>query len=146
MVDIGQKLRKAYFTALDGSITYEGSAVPIVDEKLDVNITEHDIYVLMTSQNEVDTNNKSYFARECDIVLRVINRRKATGTKEAVENVSDQILTVLFPTKNTTGLTVDSPLKLSYARLTQAEYNPLAQEQDSFIISKSLTFKNRIIQ
>ena len=146
MIDIGQKLRKSYFDALDGNLTWDGGAVPVVDEKLDVQITDQDVYIIMTAQNEVDANNKTYWARECDIELRIINRRKATNTKEVVENVSDQVLTLLYPTKNTTVLAIDSPLSLTYSRLTNAEYDPLAQTEDGFVISKKLVFKNRITQ
>lgn len=146
MIDIGQKLRKAYYSALSGNITYSGKTVPVVDEKLESNIADNDLYVLFTTQNETDANNKSYFARECDLVMTVVNQRKATNTKEAVENVSSQILTILFPTKNSLGLTVDAPIKLTYARLTNAEYNPLVQTENGFIISKSLTIRNRITQ
>ena len=146
MIDIGQKLRKAYFTALDGNLTWDGAAVPVVDEKLDVQITDQDVYVIMTAQNEVDANNKSYWARECDIEMRIINRRKATNTKEVVEDASNQVLTILFPTKNTVGISIDSPLSLTYSRLTNAEYDPLAQTDDGFVISKKLVFKNRITQ
>ena len=146
MLDIGQKLRAAFFDALDGNLTWDGAAVPVVDEKLDVQISDQDVYILMTSQNEIDANNKSYWARECDIELVIINRRKATNTKEVVEDVSNQVLTLLFPDKNTTVLSVAAPLSLTYSRLTSAEYNPLVQTEDGFQISKKLTFKNRITQ
>lgn len=146
MLDIGQKLRAAFFDALDGNLTWDGAAVPVVDEKLDVQISDQDVYILMTSQNEIDANNKSYWARECDIELVIINRRKATNTKEVVEDVSNQVLTLLFPDKNTTVLSVAAPLSLTYSRLTSAEYNPLVHTEDGFQISKKLTFKNRITQ
>lgn len=146
MIDIGQKLRKAYFSALSGNITFSGKTVPVVDEKLEVSIADNDLYILFTTQNETDNNNKSYFARECDLVMTIVNQRKATNTKEAVENVSSQILTILFPTKASIGLSVDSPLKLTYARLTNAEYNPIAQTDGGFVISKSLTIRNRVTQ
>lgn len=146
MLDVGQKLRASYFDALDGNLTWDGAAVPVVDEKLDTQITDQDVYIIMTSQNEIDANNKSYWARECDIELVIVNRRKATNTKEVVEDVSNQVLTLLFPDKNTTVLSIASPLALTYARLTSAEYNPLVQTEDGFQISKKLIFKNRITQ
>lgn len=146
MVDIGQKIRKAYYEALTGNLVYESSVIPVVDEKLDVNITEHDIYVLMQAQNEVDRNNKSFWARECDLSMRIVNQRKATNEKEVVEDVSNQILTILFPTRTTTSLAIDAPLKLVWARLINSEYSPLIQNETGLIISKTITFKNRITQ
>lgn len=148
MIDVGMILRKAYFNAIgNGAITYAGSDIPVVDEKLDVNITEHDIYVLFTDQSEDNTNaNKSNWATEVNMRLQIINQRKATNTKEVVEDVSNQILSILFPTRNTNGLTIDSPLKLTYAHKVSGEYNPLIKNDSGFLISKILIIKNRITQ
>lgn len=146
MIDIGQKIRKGIFEALSGHVSLNSKVVPIVDEKLETNISENDVYIVFTTQNEIDKNLKDYFARECDVVLRVINHRLATGTKETVESVSSQILSILFPTKSTLGFTIESPLKISYARLAQADYDPMVQTDGGFMVSKSLTIRARITQ
>lgn len=145
--DVGQPLRAAYFSVLNGQLTYEASVIPIVDEKLDVDITEHDIYVLMLDQIEDDTNaNKSNWATEVLLRMQVVNQRKSTNTKEVVEDISNQILTILFPTRTTTSLSLTAPLSLTYAKKVSANYNPLIQNDRGFLISKVLEFKNRITQ
>lgn len=146
MIDIGQKIRKGIYQALNGHITVSSKNIPVVDEKLETNISENDVYILFTTQNETDRNNKSYFARECDVVIRIVNHRLATGSKEIVEAVSSQLLTILFPTKDTIGFSIDSPLKISYAKLTLAEYDPMVQTEGGFVISKSLTIRARVTQ
>lgn len=146
MIDIGQKLRKAYYDSLAGNLVYKGTFVIVLDEKMENDISAYPVYVLFTTQSEVDANNKSYFARECDMVINIINQRKSANSKEIVEDISDQILKRLFPTKTTLGLTLDLPFRLSYARLTNAEYNPLTMTESGFVISKSLTIRNRVIQ
>lgn len=147
MNDIGQKLRKSYFQALNGNITYEGGVIPIVDEKLDANITTHDIYVLMQEQNETEVPNRTIPITDCDMNMRIVARLSDSGNKEVVENISNQILNLLFPVYNRNALTIDSPLILLYAKKTGAEYLPLIKGQDgNFISSKTLTIKNRITQ
>lgn len=146
MLDIGQKLRKAYFTVLNGNILYEGGVVPIVDEKLDVNISEHDVYILMQAQNEIDVPNRCYPITDCDISMRIVSQLASVGKKEVVENISNQVLTLLFPVHNYNTLSIDAPLKIIYAVKTNSEYSPLVQNESGFIISKTLTIKNRIKQ
>src|SRR5690348_7420668 len=98
MIDVGTALRAAYYAALKDHVMIEGSAVPFVDEKLDVNISEHDIYVLFTSQDEESgsVSNKTRFVNETLLNMQIVNLRRATNTKEVVEDVSNQILTRLF--------------------------------------------------
>jgi hypothetical protein len=148
MIDTGQQLRASYVAALNGNLSYEGSPVPIVDEKLDVQISEHDIYVMCMDQVEdaEAVKVKSHFSNETLLTLMVINQRRSTNTKEVVENVSNQILNILFPTVTTVGFTLSSPLKLVYAHYVNGEYNPVVQNEQGFIISKKLLFKNRLTQ
>lgn len=147
MTDVGQAIRAAYFAVLDGQITIEGAAVPIVDEKLDVDISEQDVYVIMTSQDE-DGNfsNKSRYVNEVTLRLQIVNQRRATNSKEIVEDVANQILMKVFPSRNTWSVSLDSPLHLTYAKYQSANYNPLIQNEQGFLISKILAFKNRITQ
>lgn len=148
MIDIGQPLRKAYFQQLAGILLYGGNEIPVVDEKLDVQINEHDIYVMMMDQIEdLQTNQiKSHWSNECLLRLTIVNQRRATNTKEIVEDISGQILNILFPDKATINLSLNAPLSLIYARYVNGDYQPLQQNTKGFIITKTLTFKNRVIQ
>jgi hypothetical protein len=148
MNDAGQAIRKAYFAALNNQVGNPENAankIPVVDEKLDLNITDHDLYILIGGQAENLNNVKNMWAKECDISLTVVNRRKSTNSKTYIENISDQILTILFPTRTTNGLTVTSPFKLTYARLTSAQY-AFDKSNDGWQISKTLVFRNHITQ
>src|SRR5688572_3054094 len=101
MNDAGQAIRKSYYDALNGQVEYDGSPVPIVDEKLDLNITEHDLYMLIGGQGGSVLGVKTMWAKEMDISITVVNRRKATNSKTIIENLCDQVLTILFPTRTT---------------------------------------------
>lgn len=147
MVDVGMAIRKSYYDALNGQIVIEGAQVPIVDEKLDVDISEQDIYVILTSQDEEGSaSNKSRFVNETLLRMQIVNQRRATGSKEVVEDVAGQILEILFPTRTTWALSLASPLHLTSANYLGGQYNPIAQNEYGFFISKTLTFKNRITQ
>lgn len=148
MRDVGTAIRKSYYNALNEQVFIEGSPIPIVDEKLDQNITEHDLYMLIGAQTENGTDNKTHWVREVDITIMVVNRRKATNTKTLVEDICNQIMQVLFPAKNTVTLSIENPFKLSYARLLNpGEYGFLKNDTTGiYQISKQLTFRNRITQ
>lgn len=148
MIDVGLYLRQAYFTTLNGNVIYAAQPVPIVDEKLDIDINETDIYVLMTSQDEnaEGIGNKTQFVNETLIRMQIVNQRSATNTKEVVEEVAGQILNVLFPSRTVWNVSLADPLNLTYARYVSGQYNPLVQTENGFAISKVLTFKNRITQ
>jgi hypothetical protein len=145
MNDAGQAVRKSYYDTLNGQVEYDGSPVPIVDEKLDLNITEHDLYMLIGGQGGSVLPVKTIWAKEMDISITVVNRRKATNSKTIIENLCDQILTILFPTRTTNGLTVPNPFKLTYARLVREDY-AFDKEQTEWVISKVLIFRNHITQ
>lgn len=148
MRDVGQAIRQAYFEALQGNVVFEGNVIPFVDEKLDIDINEQNIYVLFTTQDEEGqgVQNKTKFVSEVLLKMVIVNQRQATSTKETVEDISNQILETLFPTRTTWSVSLASPLSLTYARFVSAQYNPLVQTDQGFQISKVLTFKNRITQ
>lgn len=148
MNDAGGALRKAYFDALNNQVNNPENGlnkIPVVDEKLDLNLTEHDLFILIGGQGGVVNNVKHLWAKELEINLTVVNRRKSTNSKTLIESISDQILTILFPTKNTNGLHIEAPFRLTYARLTGEQYN-FERTTDGWDISKVLTFRNYITQ
>lgn len=148
MNDAGQAIRKAYYDALNNQVSNPGNPgnfIPIVDEKLDLNITEHDLYMLIGGQGGTVSGVKGMWAKELDISITVVNRRKATNSKTLIEDICDQMLTILFPTRTTNGLTVVSPFKLTYARLINENY-AFDKEDAGWVISKVLVFRNHITQ
>lgn len=149
-LDIGQPVRKAFFDAINEQITNpEGgvTAIPIVDQKLDDNISDHDLYILIGQQSEPDPESqvKTHWVGEVDITLTIVNRRKATNSKVLVENIAGQILAILFPEKNSFGITLADPFKLSYVKKTTSEYQ-FNKLESGWEINKQTTFKIRLTQ
>lgn len=146
MYDWGYYLRQAYFNALNGKVIYEGSEIPVVDEKLDQRITEHTIYIKLFTQNEQQNNNKCYFAANGELVIDIVQRSNSVGGKMVVDIIGDQILQLLFPTRKTTTLSLEPPFKLSYARFERSDTTPLTAIETGFMQVKSIIFSNRVIQ
>lgn len=143
MRDVGTPVRKAIYDAINGNVTIEGALVPFVDEKLDRLITETDIWILLNSQDEVQMPVKSHWACEVSVTLLVINKRQATITKTVIEDVVNQILLILRPTKTTNGITLPAPFKLSYLSVQTADYQA-EQVESGFRIKKQIIIKTRL--
>lgn len=146
MIDYDTGLRKGYYDVLNGNVTVNGSVIPVVDEKLDTQLTEHDIYIKLTTQNVSQGNNKSYFAANVDLNIDIVERTKSVASKLTVDDVADQVYTLLFPTRNTTAIVLPSPLKLTFAQLQNSTTEPTRAIPDGFITIKTLTFLNRVTQ
>ena len=148
MNDAGEVVRKAFYVALYNAVAIPGdpiNKVPIVDEKLDLNITEHDLYMLIGGQQATAANTKSTWAKEVDLNITVVNRRKATNTKTTIENIADQMLQILFPTRTEFGLSIGAPFNLSYVKYVSDSY-AFEKLADGWQISKAMIFKTRITQ
>jgi hypothetical protein len=148
MNDAGQAIRKGFYNALNNAIAIPGdpiNKVPVVDEKLDLNITEHDLYMLIGGQQAAAANTKSTWGKEVDLNITIVNRRKATNTKTIIEDIADQMLQILFPTRTTFGLSVSAPFRLSYVKYISDSYT-FEKIADGWQISKQMIFKARITQ
>lgn len=148
MNDTGQAVRKSIYDALNNQIDNpENSAtkVPIVDEKLDLNITEHDLYMLIGGQQANPVNTKHSWASEVDINITIVNRRKATNSKTTIETIANDVLQLLLPTKTTYGITISSPFNLSFVKYMGDSYQ-FDQTPAGWEIKKSIILKTRITQ
>jgi hypothetical protein len=146
MIDYDTGLRKGYYDVLNGQVTINGSVIPVVDEKLDTQLTEHDIYIKLTTQNVVQQNNKTYFAATVDLNIDIVQITLSVGGKLTVDDVADQIYSLLFPAKNQISVVLSSPLKLTIAHLQNSSTEPMRETPKGFITIKTLTFFNRVTQ
>lgn len=148
MNDFGKAVRTAFFTALNQAVTSPeggGGFIPVVDQKLDEQITEHDLYILIGAQNETPGAVKTVWAKEVDLTVTICNRRKSTNSKVLVEDIASQISTILFPSRTSFGITLAAPFKLSYVKETNAEYEFFKLES-GWQVTKQTTFKTRLTQ
>lgn len=146
MRDTGQVVRKAFFDALNNQVDNpENSAVkiPIVDEKLDLNITEADLYMLIGGQQATPANTKQSWADEVDLNITIVNRRKATNSKTTIETIANDVLGIIFPSRTSFGIIISSPFKLSIVKRISDNY-VFEQTPDGWEIKKSIIIRTRI--
>lgn len=148
MNDTGQAVRKSIYDALNNQIDNPENPVvkvPIVDEKLDLNITEHDLYMLIGGQQASPVNTKQTWASEVDINITIVNRRKATNSKTTIETIANDVLQLLLPTRTSEGITISSPFNLSFVKYMGDSYQ-FDQTPAGWEIKKSIILKTRITQ
>ncbi len=104
MKDTKKILRIAVFNALDGNITYSGNPVPVVDEKVR-NSVPADLFILLGSQFEsaIDRNS-SAFITQSSIDLYITQKVSAEVSKDAIDEVYEDMLEIIFPTVGTLGI------------------------------------------
>ncbi len=145
----GTAIRKAFANAWVGNITIlDGVNVPVVDEKLDEQRSEQDIYVALTTQAETPIRTKSYWAWTIRLAALLVQRTNSHVDKAVVEEVSDKMMGLVWPGKpgEGHGLTIESPFRLTY--VIQDPGGTLTAKLDGgeYVIVKQLNFKVRITQ
>lgn len=147
MIDIGTPLRTSYLSTLQGNVIISGQPVLFADEKLEASVASANHYVLLLDQIEDEgIPNKTKFVNDAILRMRIVDQRKATNDKEIVESISSQILNLLFPARATWNISLSAPLSLTSARFIGGEYSPFEETSNGFIITKVLSFRNRIVQ
>lgn len=122
MKDNKKILRQAVFDALDGNVTYDGNPIPVYDEKND----NEPIYILLSNQQEFDDNTSDAFITRSTLDYEVVEQTGYSVSKDAIDDINDQILTIIFPTPSTTGLTM--PTGFQFLNLRRESSRSLAFE------------------
>ena len=104
MKDTKKILRHAVFNALDGNITYEGNNIPVYDEKNE----NENIYILLSNQQEFDDSPDGSFITRSTIDYEVVQQTGFSVSKDAIDDINEQILEIIIPNQGETGLTIPS--------------------------------------
>ena len=137
MIDVQAKIREAYYTALNGQLTYDASPVPVVDDKLEDDQNDT-LYVVMSTQTAVDDSPFGKFDHETTMLLDIVYCPQDTVSKDVVDNVAQQIFNIILPTPETHGLTA-----------TGVQITNVTVENDSylsFVLSNSRSVMRRLIR
>lgn len=95
MKDINYPIRKAFFTRLNGQLSYDGTNVPVCDEQLIDSISSNN-YVILGSQSDNGDDTKSTYDRQAQITLDIVTKQAQSATKDIADSIVNQILTLLF--------------------------------------------------
>ena len=104
MKDTKKILRTAIYTALNGNITYSGNPVPVVDEKLRNSVSSN-LFIILSTQSEVaEQRNSSVWITTSSIDIEIVHKTATEVSKDAVDDVYEDMLEIIFPTIGTIGI------------------------------------------
>lgn len=91
-------VRNGVFALLNNAITYDSIAVPVVDEK-QRNTTASNLFIVLSTQQEVpEESNDHCFITRSSIDILVIQKTGTEVSKDAIDDVTEAITLILFPT------------------------------------------------
>ena len=125
MIDVQKKIRDAFFDSLDGQLTYDGSPVPIVDEKLE-DSENSTMYVIMSTQTTVQ-----------DVIFSHYDH-------DGIDEVAQQIFDILLPSVTTNGLTAQSGVQITNLQIESDQYFPMQLSQTGSVMRRLIRFRQLI--
>lgn len=145
MRDSMKPLRLGIFAVIDGQITYNATPVPVYDEKIYTSESP-DLYILLSTQQETPAGdqNDCMFIRDSFIDIEIIRRTGSEVSKDAIDDVSDQLYQLLLPSQGGAGFTV-SGFQVSDPRLVTANSQNVTLSQTQSVLRKICKFAVTLI-
>lgn len=140
MLDINKLVRYGVGQSLTGQLIYESVSVPVVDDVL-TSDTNSDMYVLLGSQTAVEQSNFAKFAHDCTITLDIAHNTGFGVSKDGVDNVAQQIFTILQPTTITNGLTAQAGIQFSDLQKDSDSYLTMTLSDGSAVVRRIIVYR-----
>jgi hypothetical protein len=139
-------IRNAYFTALDGNITYNGSTIPIYDEEADE--TGGDYYIIISTIVDADLPNKGKFMNEMEVLIDVVsqNNWRVDLVKQIVDAITAKILDRIIPSIGTTNLIENADFQIVDVRKSASQHVPILDTGTKKIVRRLTRFTQIIIE
>lgn len=150
MNDINAPVRKAFYTLLNGNLTYGGLNVPVQDEKLKDANSVYNNYVILSEQTSTPDESKQGYERNATINLDIVTKTDNSVSKKIADTIAGQILALIFPTVKAPTIpahNLPTPANWQFlnVRLESGDrYLPLQESPTSFIMRRILTFGLRV--
>lgn len=146
MKDPVKFIKDAYFNALDGVITYNGSTVPVYDEEADE--TGGDYYIIISTITDADFPNKGKFMNDVDVLIDVVsqNNWRVDLVKQIVDSITAKILNVIIPSVGTTSLIEDTDFQIVDVRKASTQHVPVIDTGTKKIVRRLTRFTQLIIE
>jgi hypothetical protein len=144
MRDPNKIFRDALIQALDGNLTYDGSPVNVFNEQAEPG--NNNTYVIISSQSSAQEPNLSGFGHQCMIMMDVITKQYHLVTKDVVDEVSEQITEILFPSVQANGLVSQSGFQINCLAVESMNYMPMRISNTKTIIKKLIRLTAKISQ
>lgn len=135
----------AVYNALNGNITYNLNGVPVFDEKRKITDTSK-MFILLSTQQESDDDTSDAFITDSSIDIEVQHRSGFEVSKDAIDDISDQILQIIMPTPQTNGLTAPSGFQITLVRRISTVTRQFQITDANTIIAKIIRITCKIVQ
>ena len=145
MKDINQPIRKAFYEALNGNLSYNGVNVPVSDEALKSTDENKSYYVLLSTQSSRDASTKTSDDREATIVLDIVTKTQRV-TKSICDNIAEQILDHIYTAPHVHTLTAPANWQFLLLRLSDDRHLTLSVPDSVSVVRRLLTFSLRVVQ
>lgn len=139
-------IKSAYFTALDGLITYNGSTIPVYDEEADE--TGGDYYIIISTIVDADLPNKGKFMNDVEVLIDVVsqNNFRVDLVKQIVDAITAKILNRIIPSIGTTNLTENADFQIVDVRKSASQHVPILDTGTKKIVRRLTRFTQIIIE
>jgi hypothetical protein len=139
-------IKDAYYTLLDGAVTYNGSPIPVYDEESDP--AGNDYYIIVSTVTDTNIGNKHKFFNETTVLIDVITKIDYTlpKQKEIVDVITGKVLNLVIPSVGTTGLTEDSNFQIVDVRKETSYHFPILDTGSKKIVRRLTRFSQTIIE
>jgi hypothetical protein len=111
MRDTTDILSTAVFDALNGHVVYNGTNIPVYDEKKKQGASA-DVYILFGTQQETNENTFETFMTNSILDIEICHKTGSEVSKKTLSGVANEILKILFPTPQTEGITSPSGFEI----------------------------------
>ena len=146
MRDTQKPLRLLIFSLLDGQIAYQDNPVPVFDEKRRLDNFDGDLCIVLSTQQETDISTSETWITSGSIDIEIVHKTDYEVTKDAIDEVSDQIYPLIFPTPmgDAPGVIFDGFQFMDFTRTTMTRNYSVTSAQT--IIAKIITVTAQIVQ
>jgi len=146
MKDPVKFIKDAYFNALDGVITYNGSTIPVYDEEADE--TGGDYYIIISTITDADFPNKGKFMNDVEVLIDVVsqNNWRVDLVKQIVDSITAKILNVIIPSVGATSLIENADFQIVDVRKASTQHVPIIDTGTKKIVRRLTRFTQLIIE
>jgi hypothetical protein len=143
MKDVSKPVRLAFHTLLNGNLESPEGNVPVSDEML---VENANYYVLLSSQSATPDETKHSFDCEATITIIIVHKQGRYVTKDGVDDIADQILTLLRPTPNTHSLIAPATWQFLNLRKEVDRHDSMRLNPTTTEVSRTMVFGLRVVQ
>jgi hypothetical protein len=139
-------IKSAYYTALDGAITYNGSTIPVYDEEADE--TGGDYYIIVSTITDADLPNKGKFMNDVEVIIDVVsqNNWRVDLVKQIVDAITAKVLDRIIPSIGTTNLSGNADFQIVDVRKESSQHVPILDTGTKKIVRRLTRFTQIIIE